>query len=120
MSSSDASPLVVTQTKSVTVVRLDQPLILTGSRAQAVADHLDQLAGAGQGKLVFNCANVLCLTSLLIGRLTELCKRFNAAGGSLALCDLQPDVREILELVGLTKFLRIYPTEQEALDVLGR
>jgi len=120
MSSSSASPLVVTRAESVTVARLDRPLILTGGRAQAVAEHLDQLAGDGQGKLLFNCANVLSLTSLLIGRLTALCKRCNAAGGSLALCDLQPDVREILDVVGLAQFLRIYPTEQEALDVLGR
>jgi len=120
MSSFGASPLAVTRVDSVTVVRLDQPLILTGGRAQAVAEHLDQLAGDGRGKLLFNCANVLSLTSLLIGRLTDVCKRCNAAGGSLALCDLQADVREILDVVGLTQFLRIYPTEQEALDALGR
>ena len=110
----------MTQVQSITIVRLDQPLILTGSRAGLVADHLDRLADDGRGKLLFNCANVLSLTSLLIGRLTDLCKRANAAGGSLALCELQADVREILDVVGLTQFLRIYPTEREALDALGR
>jgi len=115
-----SSLLAVTQAESVTVVRLDQPLLLTDNRAQAVADQLDELAGDGRGKLLFNCNNVLGLATILLGRLYDVCKRCNAAGGILALCELQADVRGILDEVGLTKLLRIYPTEKEALDVLGR
>ena len=46
-------------------------------------------AADGRGKLLFNCTNVLGLTTILLARLYDLCKKCNAAGGILALCDLQ-------------------------------
>jgi anti-anti-sigma factor len=114
------SPLVVTQVASVTVARITHPLVLSGETAEAVADHLHRLADTGPTRLLVDCANVKSLTSLMIGRLISLNNKLTAADGAFALCEVRPDVREILDVVGLAELIRIYPTEQAALDDLGR
>ncbi|HKI38621.1 MAG TPA: STAS domain-containing protein [Gemmataceae bacterium] len=113
------SPLVVTQFESVLLGRFAQPIILSGVVAEAVAHHLDQLTDAGPTRIVLNCANVQSLTSLIIGKLLSLDKKVSAAGGTLALCEVRPEVREIFDVVGLLKILRFYPTEEAARDDLA-
>jgi anti-anti-sigma factor len=114
------SPLVVTQVGAVTVARVGHPLILSGETAEAVGDHLGRLAEDGQTQILLNCANVQSLTSLMIGRLIVFNRKVSAAGGGLALCDVRPDVRGVLDVIGLPHLIRVYATEQAALDDLGR
>jgi anti-anti-sigma factor len=114
------SPLVVSLVGSVTVVRLDQPVILSGGTAEVVSKHLDRLCDAGSRQILINCANVRSLTSMMISKLFGLSKRLGDGGGALALSDVTPDVREILDLVRLPQLVRVHTTEQEALDGFGR
>ncbi len=47
-------------------------------------------------------------------KLVSLQRQAAAAGGRLALCELSPGVREMLDLTRLSQLLDIYASEEEA------
>jgi anti-sigma B factor antagonist len=114
-----ASPLVVTQSGNVTVVRLGHPIILRGDAAEAVGDHLQRLLDDGRVNVLFDFANVQSVTSLIIGKLVLFNKKLGAAGGRLALCEVSPDVRGVFDVVRLPQLVSVYDTEKAALDSFG-
>jgi anti-sigma B factor antagonist len=101
---------------AVTVVRLKPPETLDDDTARAMFDLIYTLCDTGRTRLVLNLADVEYLTSMALGKLVMLNRKVQAAGGRLALCQLVPFTREILDSTYLTDLLNIYPTEQEALQ----
>jgi anti-sigma B factor antagonist len=101
----------------VDVARFIGEVVLTGQLAEAVGEELmTRLVGPGGGRMLVDFANVRSLSSLIIGKLIMLHQAAQAAEGRLALCNLRPDVREIMEIMRLTQVLAISAGEQEALQ----
>jgi stage II sporulation protein AA (anti-sigma F factor antagonist) len=46
-------------------------------------------------------------------------KRVNASGGAFALCDVQPSVREVFDISGLSAMLSIYRDRAEGIAALA-
>jgi anti-sigma B factor antagonist len=65
-------------------------------------------------RLVVDMSAVTGLGSRMIGQLAHLHKQVRAAGGRLALCQLQPDVFEVIQICNLTTLFSVYPSEDEA------
>jgi anti-anti-sigma factor len=108
----------IEQAGEVTVVRFTSSCgrCLDDDTIKDIADRLYRLqADEGGRRLVINLANVERLDSLLLGKLVSLHKRALAAGGTLVLCHLNPQLYEVFQTLQLTGFLRIYGTEHEAL-----
>ena len=113
-------PLQMEQAGKVTIVRFLQSLVLTGTTAETVSDHLGRLVeDRNHCRLLLNFGNVQSLTSLMLGKLIALHKLAQAAGGRLAVCALSPDVHQVFEVTRLTEYLAIYPDEPEALCSFG-
>jgi anti-anti-sigma factor len=108
----------IEQAGEVTVVRFTPSCgrCLDDETIKEIADRLYRLqADEGGRRLVINLANVERLDSLLLGKLVSLHKRALASGGTLVLCELNPQLYEVFQTLQLTGFLRIYGTEHEAL-----
>jgi anti-anti-sigma factor len=101
----------------VTVVRFLMRTLRAEEAITAVFNQLDRLVvDGGCRKLVVNFGNVDIFASYAVGRLISLNRKVEAAGGRLALCSLTPVVTEIIDIMQLRRLLRIYATEQEALQ----
>jgi anti-anti-sigma factor len=99
-----------------TVIRFAPQVLLTGAIADGVGeDMVQRIEHQGCRRLVVNFANVAGLTSLMIAKLLVVYKKMQAAGGRIVLCEVGEVIREILDVVKVTKLIAIYPTEQEAL-----
>ena len=99
------------------VARFACEVVLSGPRADAAGAGLRALlAEPDRRPLLVDFGNVRSLSSLMLGHLIALRKAAEAAGVRVALFNLRPDVRGILEVTGLTLFLRLYGTEAEALQ----
>jgi anti-anti-sigma factor len=99
------------------VARFTRELVLSGPEAEAAAERLTALlAEPGQRPLLVDFGNVLSLSSLMLGKLAGLSRVAEAAGVRLALFNLRPDVRGILEITRLNLLLRLYGDEPEALQ----
>lgn len=105
------------QINDLAIVRFTQSVILSGKHADVVGAFLDDLMEEpGCPRLVVNLANVQSLTSLVLGKLAGLHRRAREIGGRLVLCEPDPIVREILDVVGLSRLMSVYETEQEAVQ----
>jgi len=64
--------------------------------------------------LLLNMKNVTYISSSGLGALVSLMKRLGRQEGIMKICCLQPDVREVFEVMQLTKIFEIFETEEEA------
>ena len=107
------------QVGHVTVVRFTPRCsrFLKDQTIKELADRLfGLLPGGSRRSLVLNFTHVRRLDSLLLGKLVGLHKKALAGGGRVVLCHLTPQLYEVFQTLQLTGFLRIYGTEQEALQ----
>jgi anti-anti-sigma factor len=105
------------QVGAVTVARLlprtvaDQPVI------QGVRQELLRLAEEPEGsRLLIDFGEVTQFGSAFLAVLLELNRKFKTSGGRLALCWLNPHLRQVFEVTRLDKTLNIYDDEESALD----
>lgn len=85
------------------------------SHVDAERELVALVAGAGQARLVLDCAGLEYLSSAGLRALISSYKRMKARGGAIALCELRPDVREIIEISGLRAVFQLHATRVEAL-----
>ncbi len=109
--------LGVEQRADAVVARFTRELVLSGPVAEAAAEGLTALlAESGRRPLLVDFGNVLSLSSMMLGKLVRLSRAAESAGVWLALFNLRPDVRGILEITRLNLLLRLYGDELEALQ----
>jgi len=102
--------------RDAAVARFTREVVLSGPEAEAAADRLAALLGeVGDGLLLVDFGNVQSLSSLMLGKLVALSRAANSAGARVALFNLRPDVREIMEVTRLDSVLRLHGAESEAL-----
>lgn len=65
-------------------------------------------------RLVLDLAEVTGMGSRMIGQLAALYKQVKAAGGRLALCDVRPEIAEVIETCKLTTLFGMHPDEASA------
>jgi anti-sigma B factor antagonist len=114
MSVSDTPPLLLKNVAGITVATLTAPKI-----GQDARDALFELIDKHEvKKMVLNFQNLQVLSSGPIGTLVNLGNKLHSVGGSLTLCLLSPDIREILKLTRVEGLFSIFDNEQAAIDSL--
>jgi anti-sigma B factor antagonist len=109
--------LEVEQIGDVIAAKFTQPSIVEEKAIRAVGEQLSNLAEhADLRHVVLNFGSVTRLSSTMLAKLVTFNRKLAAAGASLALCGIHPDVKEVFEMTQLTRLFRIYPNEQEALQ----
>lgn len=67
-------------------------------------------------RMVLDLENVEYLSSAGLGRLVALLKKALNGGGAIHLANVQPDIRELFEVMRLTQIFKIFPGQNEALN----
>jgi anti-anti-sigma factor len=115
MSQSTGHPLILKNVAGITIAMIVDPKI-----GPDVRDALLELADKESGqKIILNFQNVQVLSSAPIGTLVNLRNQLDSAGGCLALCRLDADIREILQLTRVEDLFSIFDNEQAAIDSLA-
>lgn len=108
--------LIVEQVGEVTVVRLHRRHLLEHDTIEAVARHIvDLVEKGGHARLLINFGSVERLSSDMLGKLITFHRKTTAAGGRLAICQVHPAIRQVFDLINLSKLLHIYDDEATAL-----
>jgi anti-sigma B factor antagonist len=109
--------LQVKTVDGVTVAHITATELWTDQDVGALTAELMHLAeDLGAPKLVLEFADVTGLGSRMIGQLAALHKQVRSAGGRLTLCNVRPEVAEVIEMCKLTTFFGLYPDEQAAVS----
>ncbi|ARU63166.1 anti-sigma F factor antagonist [Tumebacillus avium] len=69
--------------------------------------------------LVLNLEDLSFMDSSGLGVILGRYKRVTQAGGRMALCSVNDQLKKLFELSGMLKILRIYPSETQALAETG-
>ena len=98
----------------VTIVRFPGKRLKEEKVVEAIGQQLFKLVGEiGPKKTVLDFRNVVLLSSAAIGKLLTLLKKVHAAGGRLALCNLDPATQELFAITKLDKLFQIEPPPAE-------
>jgi anti-anti-sigma regulatory factor len=109
--------LEVERREDVLIARFTCPAVsLCGELAQEVGDRfVSLLSGTGPQRLLVDFGNVHDLTSFMLGQLVRVNRTAQAAGRQFALFNLQPPVREVLEVSRLNLLLTLCEDEPAAM-----
>jgi anti-sigma B factor antagonist len=92
----------------VTVIDFVDKKILDEPTAQAIGEQLFSLVDSlGRRRMLLNFGNVEYLSSAFLGKLIALNKKLCTAGGRLVLCNISPEIDQVLEVTGLGRQLGI-------------
>jgi anti-sigma B factor antagonist len=117
MSQAKKRRIEVEEIDDVSVVEFVDKRILDEQNIQLIGDQLFELVDdLGKKKLLLNFANVEYLSSAALGKLMTLNKKVKAAGGELRLANIKPEIKEVFSITKLDKMLKIFNSEQDALD----
>jgi len=92
---------------------------LDGGASTAFAEKVGALITNERPRLLIDFAEVDFVTSAGLRAVLVLVKKVKAAGGSFALCAVQDQVREVLDITGFTAMLSIHAARAEAIAAMG-
>lgn len=96
---------------------------LVGSLDALTADQAHSFIGAqldgGQQQVVVDLGQVDFMSSAGIRVLLDMLKRSRGMGGDLRLAATQPGVQRTLELSGMVRVLKVYPSVEEGVRSYG-
>ncbi len=103
----------ITENKRNDVVLVSVEGRVDASNAGVLEQKLLGLIAAGEKRFVLDVARLDYISSAGLRVLLVARKRL-PTGGSLALCALQSQIREILDIAGFSSLFGIYDTQEEA------
>lgn len=77
-------------------------------------NELKKLTDSNKSKIILDLSNVSYANSTSIGAIVAVAQQLRKKKGDLKLCGLTDDIRKVFDLVGASKILEIFKTEQEA------
>jgi anti-anti-sigma factor len=83
---------------------------------QELGSRLASLIETGYAKLVVDCSFLTYISSSCLRILLVALKKATAAGGTLRLCGVHSNIREIMVISGFTSIFGIFGTVEEATD----
>lgn len=89
---------------------------MDATSAPLLEKKLSEQISAGKTKLVLDFAKVDYLSSAGMRLLLSTTKKLKEGAGGLHLCTVSEEVMEIIKMAGFERIIRIFPTEQEALQ----
>ena len=87
--------------------------------APRLAEALQGEVAAGRVRLVVDLAGARYVSSAGLRAILAAVKAARSAGGDLAVAGVQPQVREVFELAGMTTIVAFHPGADEAVASLG-
>jgi len=95
---------------------LSRPLDLRGRRLSDLGQTLQQLLDQGRRKIVLDLGGVSFLDSAGLGELIACKKRTVEQGGDIRLLHPVGKVRDLLEMLSLTRIFKVFDDEPAALS----
>lgn len=110
--------LIPTEVTAANILVLaPQGRIDSSNATAAEAEVLDHLNG--HSRVVLDCAKLDYISSAGLRLVLIAAKHLKRSGGKLALCAMQPQVREVFDISGFASILTVVGTRSEAESAVG-
>ena len=111
--------MVITESTSNSVTVLSLNGRLDGLTSGTLERRTSDLLAAGTRKLVFDCSQLIYVSSAGLRVFLSSAKKYQTAGGAVAFAALTPAVREAFDLSGFNDILVVQPTAAAAVAKLS-
>jgi len=81
---------------------------------------IQNLVNDGGQRVLLNFAGTRLINSIGISFIIGVVERMTERNGMIAFCSLAPTNRELFQITGVTRYVKSFETEDEALAYLGR
>lgn len=81
---------------------------------------VESTINAGFNKIVFCCAQLNYAASTAVGAFAGFLKTLKARGGDMVMVDVQPNVFEVFQLLGFSKFFNVKQNMEEVKNYLTK
>ena len=106
----------LSEVRDVSVVRfVDRKILDEASIGELGEEMFALVESENRGSILLNFSDVEFLSSAAMGKLITLDKKVKAAGGKLKLCNIRPQIYEVIAITKLNNLFDIHETEDEAL-----
>ena len=95
---------------TATIVHFDYPRLAEETRSRLY----ELVESAGKTRVVLDFSDVVAISSVALGILVTLQRKVTAAGGKLAICCLDPNLRYLFQITQLDHVLTLCETKEEA------
>lgn len=113
-----AERIVVVDLDRASVVRFVDRKIIDASEIEQLGSELIALVEAKQkNQLLLNFEGVEFLSSAALNKLIALNTRVKRASGTVRICNLHPQIREVFAITRLDRMFEIVKTEEAALKL---
>jgi anti-sigma B factor antagonist len=114
----DPERLVVVDLDRASVVRFVDRKIIDASEIEQLGAELVALVDdQNRTQLLLNFEGVEFLSSAALNKLITLHRRVKAAGGTVRICNLHPQIGEVFKLTRLDRMFEIVKSEQAGLKL---
>jgi anti-anti-sigma factor len=112
-----SSKLQIEVIDGVTVVLINEPVIVDDATLNAVRDELYKMVETTKPKqLVLNLSKVRKFSTEFLSNLVGLNSRVKKVGGELKISNMAPDLLVAVEIIRLPRIIDFFDEEQEAID----
>lgn len=112
--------LLIQRIGDVTVASLQESRLLDSRQLDALGLELYRLVdNMDRKKLVLDCTKVQFLASAAISVFLNLQRKSAAIKGTLIVCGMRKELKQVFEITKLTKLFKFAADEKEALQLLG-
>ncbi|CAM3667303.1 Anti-sigma factor antagonist [Bordetella sputigena] len=92
---------------------------INSANAAAIESELLEQIDNGENRLVLDLSGLDYISSAGLRVMLLVAKRLKQKSGALALCGIQPHVREVFDISGFLSILTVVESRDDALDMLG-
>lgn len=92
---------------------------LDGIYSSAFANQVGELISGPNPKILIDFTNIDFVTSAGLRAVLLLMKKATASGGAFALCGVNEQVREVLDISGFAEIFSIHPGRAEGIAALN-
>ena len=118
--SAQASPLRISRVGEITQIEFTDSKILDESNIQQIADEMCEVVdGEATPRIMIKFGNVEHLSSAALGALITVNNRVKGKDGTLCLCEIDSQIREVFAITKLDKIFAIFETTDEATTSFG-
>ena len=97
---------------SVLALKGDFDFALSGELEQM----LERMIEEGRNNIVVDMKNIGFVGSTVVGVLLGCAGRFRRRGGEIKICEITPQAKEVFDILGVQKFVAVFPTREEAVN----
>lgn len=79
-------------------------------------DTLERIDAANPPRVVLDCSGLEYVSSAGLGVLKKMSREFRQREGDLRLSTLQPKIANVIDLLGFSAVIKVFPSKDDAVD----